>query len=572
MRSALNSQSLFEKNKRLYRDFFANYPLVVSSPGGAILAGAFSHQFGGVGLHQKIPLRNYMGVKITDKPGITYKHLGTYDIFADCFITLNDLPELNDKFKYLKERLKRSGFKQGLEIGILNELPRRCGLNNPGVQSANLATIYMLVTGIIDEKDLKSFIKGDNKIDNQKQKRIKKIVKEFHSIWIGPNNSGFGAISCFVKSFSPVVFQANRIIKATSLSNLFNFPDKNEFPYDVVIIGTSDRKDIDFSLRKYDEISVPLKINKREINSFERRGFVVPQKSKKDINDFILNKYRESINASALNCTFLLGKMIDEPDFEKLDSCFTAFNDAFSTICLVSNEFKRKNKVANYLQSFFYEKCPDLKYALATSIANNIVILFPREHFRGKLPELKKYLEEKIDFEITYPYISWIDNFEEEAERIEQWRKKKIYSDILPKDSLVIKIMEKTSDKVVTKSISSKERLIKILDICFDLDENKVFCRGEKMNSKDLPSSSATIELFNAIIKNQGSCVKNKKLSHLSYFNDRNELQSKIISPLKNLCLKKCNSILNLKIHGSYTSFDICYYPSNLKIGLIKRI
>jgi len=118
MRQRLNSKALYLKNKLLYNNFFINYPLIISSPAGVILAGALSHQVGGIGIHQKIPLRNYLGIRINKNGKISYESFGTYNIFSGDFEKKSTPQELKDKIEFLQAAFNKQNNKNiGLEKG-----------------------------------------------------------------------------------------------------------------------------------------------------------------------------------------------------------------------------------------------------------------------------------------------------------------------------------------------------------------------------------------------------------------------------------------------------------------------
>ena len=572
MRQALNSETLFKKNKLLYSNFFANYPLIISSPGGVILSGAFSHQFGGIGIHQKIPLRNYIGIKINNTDEINLNNFGTYDVFSNRFHKYNLDQELKDKIDFLRQQLIDNGRKHvGIEIGLLNEIPRRNGLNNPGVNAVNFAVVFLLLSKIINQNSFLEFKKRINESQPELFDKIKKITRSFHSVWIGPNNSGFGALVCYPDTISPIVYQMGHSAVVCPLDKIFSYNTKREFPYDITIIGTSDRNDIDFSLQKYDQISDYFKINKKNIANIKASNFTLNQKIINRPSSFVLKKYREAIDANAINCLMSLANLLQSSSPENIESFFTSFNNAYNSLSLIGNNFKRKEKVANYIRYYFNKFLPDTPFAISTSIANNIVLFTLKEHFRDHVDGLLQKLEKELDFEITFPYISWIDGWEEKGTNIEQWENAKICSPKFPKNSLYVKHIEVLSDNVETKIVHTREKIINRYDILFDLDDNKIYLSGEKINSSDLPTTKRTLELIDKMISYDKLSVSNHNLTIISYFQDRNELQSKIISPLKALVKKKLGVILNLRIHGTLIDFNVSYFPSNLSIGLLKR-
>jgi hypothetical protein len=220
MNQIINSSEFYAENRDLYRQFFANYSLVLSSPGGVIVSGAFSHQFGGIGIHHKIPLRNFVGLNVNRTGQVKKIHFGTFDIYQNNFQRNDPIGELEDKIHFLHEKLKQTDPNIGLEIGILNELPRRHGLDNPGVNAVNFAIAYLILSGQLDVITIELFQEIPGKVSEKDSKLIKSTVLEFHAQWIGPNNSGFGAMACLVNSCSPIAYQATKNCNVVPLCNI----------------------------------------------------------------------------------------------------------------------------------------------------------------------------------------------------------------------------------------------------------------------------------------------------------------------------------------------------------------
>jgi len=567
MREPLNSTSLYQKNKEIYKNFFSQYPLVISSPGGVILAGAFSHQFGGIGIHQRIPLRNLIGIRKTNKSNeIEVEFHSTYDTFEKAFLPQKIDHDIKGKIDYLKNKLKENNIRFGLKIGLLNEIPRRCGLNNPGVNAANLAMVFLYLTGKVNQKILNDF--ENNCLDQENKDLIIQTVKEFHQVFIGPNNSGFGALSCFFNTSFPIVYQTKNDIVIRALNEIFPNSSKSS-PFDITIIGTSDRSEIDFTLSKYDHISESVAVDQNYLDKIRAADFQI--EDKKTEKFCVLDSYRQAINASSISCLSSLGESFENANTEKLNACLESFNNAFNSLNLVGSNFKRKNKVADFIKYYFDKNLPDTPYALTTSIANNLILLTIREHMKPHLRNLKKFLDESLDFEISWPYVSWIDENDDKGLKIEQSYLENIYCDKLPQNSLILKELDKLEDTIDTNSINSKEEVIGQFDLLLDGDDKKIYIGKKKIDSKSLPTSARTIELLDLLFSSEEMSLKNNKLPDISYFADRNELQSKIISPLKILIESELSVILNLKISGTITDFSVSLFPSNIKIGLIKR-
>jgi len=572
MKSSDRYNSFRQNYPELYNDFFVNFPLIVSSSGGIILSGAFSHQYGGLGLHYKIPMRNFVGIKVNDSGNLTYRHYGTRDVFADKFIDTVPLDNISEKFNYFLDRCKVfKGENFGAEIGILNEIPRRHGLNNPGANAANLAIAFLLLTDQINENILNLYQFGDNALAEHDAALIEKTAKEFHEQWIGPNNSGFGALACLRHTGAPIAYQMNTKPTVKPLNEVFKFSSLKEIPYDIVVIGTADRSEIDFNLRSYDQIPNTFQLEKSDIDCLRNAGFVIDELQDND-NDFINNQYRRAIDASALASTVFMGHFLQDNSTNNQNRFFYSLNNSYSSLGLVDNNFSRKAKISVFIQDYFFSNLPDIPFALTTSIANHLVLFVIKEHFRDKLPDLISHLEEKVNFPISYPYISWRDGIEENGLIVEQWEDHGIMSDYLPNYSMYLKILNPLSSTTKLKHLNSREdKIIESFDIIFDMDDKKVLVKGQKLTSKDLPSVPATNNLIDLLLSKHNLIVDSSELPEMSYFQDRNELQSKIVSPLRELTEKYLGRALNIKITGEITNFKVSLLPSSLAIALIKR-
>lgn len=568
----LNSPSLYQSFSDLYKSFFVNYSLILSSPGGVILSGAFSHQYGGLGLHYKIPLRNYLGIKPNNTQKLSYKHFGTYDILKKEFVSNAPLDGLEEKLNYFWERYKEySGENIGIEVGIFNEIPRRHGLNSPGVNAANLAIAFLLLTGQIDEKILSQYQKSDEIIPKDKSDLIEKITKEFHERWIGPNNSGFGALACLKDTSAPIVYQMNERPIIKPLDEIFQFSESKETPYDIIVIGTADRSDIDFRLHSYDHVPDTFLFDKKDISNLRNTGFVFNTLKEFD-NNYVTDQYRRAIDASAIASTIFMGHFLKDDSDTNQNKFFHSLNNSYNSLGLIDDKFSRKAKVSVFIQEFFYTNLPDIPFALTTSIANNLVLFVLKEHFRNNLNKLIDHLKNKLNFAISYPYISWRDGIEKNGLVIEQWEDHGISSGYFPDNSLYLKILNSLDSTSEVRYVDTKESLINAnFDIIFNKDDKKVLIKGQKLTSKDLPSIPATNQLIDILLSKCDLIVDSIELPKQSYFQDRNELQSKIVSPLKELTEKYLGKTLNIKITGEITKFKVSLLPSNLSIALLKR-
>ena len=535
------------------------------------MAGTFTDHIGGPGLSLKVPLRNYLGVTISEGDKIDFCSYGTYDYFSDKFQDFDIKNEHMEKLKLLQSKLSSHfGRPVGLQVGVLNELPRKNGLNNPGTNSANLAATYLLITEQITKDDLTGFQRNSETLEKSKIELIKSIAKEFHSAWLSRPTSGFG-VSCSLHEPSMLqVYLPESRYPIHSLNAIYHKADYQEVPFDMIVIGTSDRNDIDFSLKKYDEIEDIFSVTSSDLERFYGAFGLVNDKYT-DFNSQIIKSYFNSINETGVASIITMGKYLENSNTLNQEHCFAALNNSFDLLNILGKNFNRKNKVASFIKKYFHEMVSDMPNAITTGITNNLILFVPREHFRAHLVDMIAYLKTKLDFEITYPYVSWCDGYEESGTILEKWQELGLEPNRMPGNTLYSYALRPLGDKIQIAAPDHREDIENEYDIVLDEENKKMFIGGARITSKDLPTVSATLVMLEKIICSGDLSVEDSDLPRQSYFYDRNELQSKIISPLRQLVEQKTSKHLNIRVTGTIASYKVSLYPSDLSICYLKR-
>jgi len=96
-----------------------------------------------------------------------------------------------------------------------------------------------------------------------------------------------------------------------------------------------------------------------------------------------------------------------------------------------------------------------------------------------------------------------------------------------------------------------------IIPLLLDPINNEIWVKGEKLDSKQIPTTVSAIKIVKTLLEKIGREVKNDKLPDSTYAEDRNEFQSKIISPLNKVLRQKLGKDLPLVIHGSLEEFHV---------------
>ena len=151
---------------------------------------------------------------------------------------------------------------------------------------------------------------------------------------------------------------------------------------------------------------------------------------------------------------------------------------------------------------------------------------------------------------------------------INQDLKNKIYSPYITNNSIVYHDNQWANSITNMNDILSNEDI----DILLDAINNKVYIRGEKLDSKDLGSQSTTVEVFAKLLENIGQEVDNKQFAVSSYSKQRNQMLGKIILPLQELIKTKLNEELHVECTGSLYDFSLILNEKKLTIWVIKEI
>lgn len=286
---------------------------------------------------------------------------------------------------------------------------------------------------------------------------------------------------------------------------------------------------------------------------------------------YILPKYVEASNASTIQTLLSLGEAFINPNSTTILQLLRSLNNSFTTQDLTGNEFRRKRRVLNIVAYYFSTYLSGQPYAVITSIANHIVLCTPPDSIRTSLDKLINFVRDKSNLDATLPYISWIDGYDLDGITVEQWLDKNIRSTIFPVNSPVVYFYPPNNNYQIIESATDIENKKMNTDLFIDTDEDKIFLRGKKLNSSYLPSSITTALLLCKLLTKQNNILQYNELPINSYFQDRNELQSKILSPLKKAVRKYLNKNIVIKASGKLINYSIIYKSSDILIRILSR-
>lgn len=178
--------------------------------------------------------------------------------------------------------------------------------------------------------------------------------------------------------------------------------------------------------------------------------------------------------------------------------------------------------------------------------------------------ETKKYIPW-----VKLLYANWLDWVEKEWLKVEQDLEKNIFSNFIPRNSLVLENINWDS-KIIDRDFLEKNYIDWLV---LDFISKKIYLDSEKLTSKELHSQNTTIEILEILLKNLWKEVSNKDLPRSSYSTNKNEMIWKIIWPLTKLIEKRKKVKLNLECKWSLSKFYLKLSKNNkIDISIIRKI
>jgi mevalonate kinase len=598
-RIRMNSQSLQEKFPEVYREFFSKCPIVVSAPGNFYWTGEYSVLYGGLAIKQNLPLRVYVGLEPSH--GIKFGQTKIY-VPSKARFESRPIPNIMGErvIEFLENQLPKNN--HGFIIHIIYEVPVGCGLAASSAFAAALATAIKIQNNSKILKDLEKNreIKIKDCLNNRLFNELFRFAWKIDNLFHNKTSSGAGPFASLVNSNFPVVyfsekwggreekntdeykvwgFRIDELVNSEG-QQVINLEDMTNWPIDFGLVYTGDAGSTEASIQSTKLINwLHSDINSRWKKIFKNLKieknkplFYDLTKEKEEDDLLIFMKALTKVSLETLwSLTTVLRYGFSDEDFRFLFRAVNRNQDLLRVL-QVSSPFL--DKVCN---QFLIESAKGTGIgggAKLTGAGKRGDVLFVVS-FHGMRDHIEKFLDDisnLIGEENYLDYASWLDGTEPEGVKIEQFLQKKINSKFVSEGSMMLKSWDNggrvTTELLSLEDFKAKKRTI---DLLFD-NNGDVLILGKKLSSKDIPSSSSTVKILNILLENLGKEIANDKLPESSYSLDRNEMQSKIVSPLRKVLKTKIGKDLPLEISGGLTDFKICLQPSNLNIKVLNKI
>lgn len=521
----MNSAQLQKQFPEVYKKFFTTCQRVASAPHSFLWTGDFSGFYGGLTISSKLPLRFYVGLEEigSDKFEINDEveaYLPSLKIFRTIHLE-------KDLASHLEDLLSKS--LKGYKIHFLTELSLGLSLGGLGAISAALAYLIKPNAGF-----------------DKKFNIAKTIVTGLQT----GRTSAATAYSALSPSAYPTVFyQSGAKWWGKSLDQITPLPKTPVWPFDFGLIFSGNLVQGAAVINSAEEIKRISTSREKEIadligaqtgSFWDNYIKMLDQVSKQTLLNFVelfkqgsndnnLRKFSEGLNQYQNLLHFL---EISTPNIDRI----------YSLIHRLSN------KVENGIGS----GCK----ITGVGKGGEVLFVLPYGAYREKVSALVDQVEgASLDF------ASWSGGPESEGVKNEQDLAQNHISEFVREAKGILKIYSKIGNK--TTLIFDDKKID--ADLVLDTQKGKILFKNKPVNSTEIPSQKATVEIISALLNAENFSLKNESLG--KYGKSRYDLQGKITTPLSKI------TGLNFEITGgAYENFSMKLKPFDITIAVISPL
>ncbi|MBU0707991.1 hypothetical protein KKG41_06495, partial [Patescibacteria group bacterium] len=366
------------------------------------------------------------------------------------------------------------------------------------------------------------------------------------------------------------------------LDELFGFKERPSWPIDFHLIysGKKGGGRVMKSVREIDDVlfdtsEMVIKHFKpltKDINSYTP---IFYSECLKEGGDGLHRKYLSTPYVITLEILEGLKNMFELGKSEKSTTqLFHVINIFQLALRILNRSTSQINEICHYLKTHTRKKmgAPHIGAKLTgAGCGGDVLVATTGEQPEKALQEEVTTLRKKLKANIWLDYSSHRDGLEERGVIIEQSLKDKIYSSVISQGSVLLERISKEGSTMVTYTSEQFDKKKNTIPLLIDINSNTILIKGKKLTSKEIKSAKTTIKILMILLNRIGHKVAKSELPDSSYTSDRNEIQSKIVTPLLTTLKKSLNKSLPLKIEGSIRDYTICLKTIPFDIYLLKK-
>lgn len=587
----------------VYKDFFNTHDIVLS--GSSILTwwADISHGIGTVWIKQKIPMKTFCWANLNNSGRVTFGSLLEYSILENSFKE----QELDTLFVhnggaiiwFLENVLSKNWFTKWIEIDILSETPPWHGFASFWVFSVILTFLLHIVIWKLDPKILIYQEIATQPVLFDELYNLSLELSHCISGWKSVGASNYAVMA--THNVFPMVHFSNRPTWSRSSGenimneentdirrdmnhviykdSLFNFlwidsSKLEEFPLDYGVIFTG------FEYR-YSDIESTREQKKHEEDWLDDfitrtvRSLWIPKDDRVILSELLGFDKTEILEQSTDIMNLRILEWFDSlARSTHLENSIDSFIDTIKKIGLLSFSYQKENKLFASLQYLFrqYQQFEDEDIGIfpfnTGKIWGSLFFVMKKWKSRTTIEKTLTHLQ-KDGFQLSLDYASWRDGYASDGVCIDQYISQKIYSDYTQEGNLLF------TDTFGTSYCGDYEAIIKTETDCILLDTiwGRIYIKGTKLTSKEIHSQNTTIDMLKILIENIGSEVSNSKLPVSTYSQNKNELLSKVVIPIKKIAKEHFWMEISLNCSGWITEYYLrLEKDESIRIGIIKKL
>ncbi|MBI4426444.1 MAG: hypothetical protein HY567_02610 [Candidatus Kerfeldbacteria bacterium] len=595
----MNSGALQENFPEVYREFFSKCEIVVSAPRSFFWFGDNVTRYGELGVRQKLPLRAYVGLELTNDGHVSFAPQRSFIPSDGEFRTSTfRAPQLNSLARFLEGFCGHHRLTPGWRIHSLQELPVGSGLGAWAPLATALGAVLLLRTNELRPETLTAWggrssvqLAADPVFD-----RLLRLSWKMETLLEGEVSPGCGLFTAMVSSPSPIVFateQREGYLRRIDLGvfdryrywggrlhELFDLPLDERWPVDFGLVYTGSNLTTDLAVQAGRDVKHALNQVLKSTTATLRQhvppsllGQLVLTKRTRQQPEALWEAYLSALEATTLQGLAAFRQLFDEGYTERALSELAHAIDVFNGGLEIFHVSSRSVELTRHYLSRAATKEETILASKVTGAGRGGDVLFviPRYALEHSIDSIMSTLREKVGTRTNLDYASWLDGIEERGLVVEQYLAAGQTSPLISAGTALIKTWSRGNVSAQAVSVDRLEKVRKNYDLFFDPLERKIFIRGEPLNSKQLHSRKVTTAVLQVLLANLGKSVGSQKLAPSTYV-DRTTMQGKIIGPLVHIIKEKTGKKLPLTISGGLRkNFSLKLEVNGLTIGLLEK-
>ncbi len=335
----MNSGALQENFPEVYREFFSKCEIVVSAPRSFFWFGDNVTRYGEIGIRQKLPLRAYAGIELTNERKISFEDS---QFFAPSDQRYQRLLRRAPRLKEIGELLESFCVKHHLPVGyrihVLNELPVGTGLASWAPAAVAIAGSLLIKAKKLRPEDIDRWnttpaIELANRAPTVFDELFR-LAWKIETIYEGEASPGCGLFTSLVNSSAPIIFATEKRDRHLSLERLdeldrlqywgarlhefFGLKNYEHWPVDFGLIYTGSAISTEYAVRTGRDLKLALQDVAHAVKASVEHSIPETMRSKvvfaertKRSGDRLWEAYLEALEATSLQGLVAFRQLFD---------------------------------------------------------------------------------------------------------------------------------------------------------------------------------------------------------------------------------------------------------------------